>query len=1129
MITQKGGSGGTTTGGRVAGSGVMRKRTVEIPSNNNGGKEDEGEVLKLVKATTPKGLREVKNVLRWRVPNENSITTEVKSMNYGSVDRPRSAPSASISDPPEKIQRVNSFNKVKAASQKAKVNNVHKRHWMYLYDNLHRAVDEMYKTCEQDFSVEQCINVVHTMELCMEDFKRLVHKIRVQSSATEEANKNRSIAWDEPYPRSAPSSHAPSPATPVTPNPPRTPVLFFPLPLPVPPEMMELENLEEKGEKGEDDDECKYPLFDLPSLSIDQPSLDLRSEEESEGKEEEKESREEEGESEERGGEQLGGPDLASLGCSSELPWAERLKRSLSRTITPASAYKPNTELYRRERHRKIPPRKVSPDRSKPAKIIKHSEDARIRQDEKQAKASKNREIFVNSKKEKVALTLSRVKNANERQNKKRAMRQMSIEEKQEKAVIIHEAHIDQIKRKATAENTKVDEVAYITAQITETRKFIHQKRLEDTEARRQGQLEGKKKKLYVQAAKEEAVVERKKQIEHAKMHMQMQNDVLGGATTTTTPHNRKSPSKSPNKSPHKVGSKTDLDLQARRLKRVCKYCNVELLSDEYITTHLSGRKHKQAKQKATTPRGSNASSNFDDDGDLSLDDPIADGDGCENECVLTIPLEPNLPYLAISPPAKIEAIAEAERVQKKKAKKTKLLIEKLGSSYQDQAVQPPRESPHKSRLVRSVTDLRNLLAKKSFSTMSGVLSDISRVLGSKGGHMEIDLQIFRQLGGIDLLVSICGNPESKISYNVFSECISLLSLACTQASNRLYMIMTGKLVPLLDLLNKKILVTPEAAFLPALETLLTLHFWQPAENGDEIKQQTINYIIQICLFEKIEQKLAQLQTNIDGDPSACLFIEQTVEFLESITAFLQSNTRDKPIYVESTIESQIIQVLKKTSIVGILSLLASLLLQGRPTRGSSMPPTLPATTWSVIFSSVKVLNNIAALGFQFLQSYLGDDDHQVELFHLLGHLLWYCSASAEDSSSQKRQKLLNEIILLAGYYALQNSRTQETFQWGNSPTILQLLCALPFQYFSDPRYKTILFPTLISVCFQNTRNTTILQQEMSVELIVDYIRAEIESKDAPYQVPARFLFKNRFPTTRWTETLEFFSPKSPS
>lgn len=45
---------------------------------------------------------------------------------------------------------------------------------MELLINQHyRAVDEMFKTCEQDFSVEQCINVVHTMELCMEDFKRV--------------------------------------------------------------------------------------------------------------------------------------------------------------------------------------------------------------------------------------------------------------------------------------------------------------------------------------------------------------------------------------------------------------------------------------------------------------------------------------------------------------------------------------------------------------------------------------------------------------------------------------------------------------------------------------------------------------------------------------------------------------------------------------------------------------------------------------------------------------------------------------------------------------------------------------------------------------------------------------------
>lgn len=34
--------------------------------------------------------------------------------------------------------------------------NLHARYWSYLFDNLHRAVDELYKTCEVDESVVEC-------------------------------------------------------------------------------------------------------------------------------------------------------------------------------------------------------------------------------------------------------------------------------------------------------------------------------------------------------------------------------------------------------------------------------------------------------------------------------------------------------------------------------------------------------------------------------------------------------------------------------------------------------------------------------------------------------------------------------------------------------------------------------------------------------------------------------------------------------------------------------------------------------------------------------------------------------------------------------------------------------------
>lgn len=33
---------------------------------------------------------------------------------------------------------------------------LHARYWAYLFDNLHRAVDEIYKTCEVDDSIVEC-------------------------------------------------------------------------------------------------------------------------------------------------------------------------------------------------------------------------------------------------------------------------------------------------------------------------------------------------------------------------------------------------------------------------------------------------------------------------------------------------------------------------------------------------------------------------------------------------------------------------------------------------------------------------------------------------------------------------------------------------------------------------------------------------------------------------------------------------------------------------------------------------------------------------------------------------------------------------------------------------------------
>lgn len=65
--------------------------------------------------------------------------------------------------------------------------------------------------------------------------------------------------------------------------------------------------------------------------------------------------------------------------------------------------------------------------------------------------------------------------------------------------------------------------------------------------------------------------------------------------------------------------------------------------------------------------------------------------------------------------------------------------------------------------------------------------------------------------------------------------------------------------------------------------------------------------------------------------------------------------------------------------------------------------------------------------------------------------------------------------------------------QSGRHPTVLQKLCQLPFQYFSDPRLIKVLFPSLIAACYNNPQNKIILEQEMSCVLLATFIQVRLQ------------------------------------
>ncbi|KAL8597577.1 hypothetical protein ACOMHN_001508 [Nucella lapillus] len=94
------------------------------------------------------------------------------------------------------------------------------------------------------------------------------------------------------------------------------------------------------------------------------------------------------------------------------------------------------------------------------------------------------------------------------------------------------------------------------------------------------------------------------------------------------------------------------------------------------------------------------------------------------------------------------------------------------------------------------------------------------------------------------------------------------------------------------------------------------------------------------------------------------------------------------------------------------------------------------------------------------------------DLLHMASYLILYISQHlCED--------LLHQVILCLGYFTLLHPDNQ---------VVLQQLCSLPFQYFSDPHLTAVLFPSLISCCSNNHSNRRILQQELSCVLLANFI-----------------------------------------
>eukprot|EP00741_Cyanophora_paradoxa_P003501 tig00000711_g3399.t1 len=1212
--------------------------------------------------------REEANLVNWRVPNvkytdsasgggdaATNVTSSPRKAKPGKPDDRGKAPPPDVA---ARSQRSSSFSNSDAASvlnsarpkdSEERERSLRARLWNNAFQQLRRAVDELYHMCELESSRDECREAIRVLTMCQRDFQNLIDRMDVQEQfekgcegeegqSGDRPRSRQSIAWGV---RKTSPVRKLSRSGRTTPN--RSPHESIPGSPSAPSFLTADRPASMRGRTTLTVDtraSCETPVEDDPGAGVGlvdaakPPAL-----------------------------------DSSFLSVSSELTWAQKLMRGVRRSSPQRG----------RELHEKL----SSPERKKrPPTEVKRM------QEERQARARELREKREIEKQEKLRLVTHRIQNVSEKQEQESSRRRVEIESKLDRAGSLHEAHLQEIVRKASNEAEKVSEVAFIERLQQANAKIALEEKVKESENRRLERIEETKRRSREEAEKQAAVLERKRRNEaerlnriankeerlreaaqkreeerkqalalrearaeqHAKraeelassrqaaavsaerklkqkmeessmrhktqvglrrerataIASKLKDGVAGGTGSEqesvrpmSAPARRPTGAEEPERAPaterkerRSSGPPKELLLEAardslqeprrrpgqdsplsspvrdaggegpgphtpgfghalaamatsaaeaglspsqRRLyKRVCRVCNVEIVSDEYLEAHLAGKKHASSLQRAR------ATEQLDADGCIITVAHLgAGGAGAASQ-------RASAGGYGSLTEAELREVKDREARLRKRAKR---LRQKLAAPpFTFTEPQPPAtDPPSKPKLNRFLQEVGKAIAKKSAEALEALLGELGRVLEQK---REGDSVYLRQQGALATLVQIATSRDLRSSASlpagarmVQAALRALLLLLGPSPDNRSLALASNLIVPLVDTAAQAL--AQDEPFAPALLHVLTFLLRQPVPTPahEQAKEDLVSYFVCAGIVDRLRERFKRLPRGPAEGPLALPpLAERAIPFLEALTSFPE--VRERPVYQPTETGAAVVSAFRASCLVSMVSLLASTLLQGGAPRACTVPVELRGPLLTTTTAAVKLLNNVALLDLPFVQASLGGPDLVTEFFHLSSFLLLACSAPAPEPQSEvARQDLLHELILLLGYATLQCPGTQRVMQWGNSPTLLQRLAGLPFCYFSDPRYKNILFPTLVAACFGSERNRAILQSEMSADLLATFI-AEYRAAPSPagqspagaegaaraatttVSIPARFQFANRFPAALWEEAERFFAPQ---
>ncbi|XP_033215642.1 S phase cyclin A-associated protein in the endoplasmic reticulum isoform X2 [Belonocnema kinseyi] len=134
--------------------------------------------------------RAARNLIAFNVPVGTSNPEKI-------IRKPPSIPRAAQSGTMKRSMKTNV--RVRSASTgRDKKSELHARYWAFLFGNLQRAVDEIYRTCEEDENVSECKEVILVLENYTRDFHNLIEwfKVKWAYESTMPPLRRTPLAWE---------------------------------------------------------------------------------------------------------------------------------------------------------------------------------------------------------------------------------------------------------------------------------------------------------------------------------------------------------------------------------------------------------------------------------------------------------------------------------------------------------------------------------------------------------------------------------------------------------------------------------------------------------------------------------------------------------------------------------------------------------------------------------------------------------------------------------------------------------------------------------------------------------------------------------------------------------------------